>query len=105
MGGARLVQPLAIGVVGRKPARRKRDSARRLAGLPRLGRAQVIKPAPGVGFDIGQRLVLLHKIGQHPGECGMLVHIGQVPGMIQVLIGQHGPALSGFARLEKPGSA
>jgi hypothetical protein len=31
----------------------------------------------------------------------VLVDIGQIPGVIEVLIGQHPPALSAFGRVEK----
>ena len=84
------VQHPPIGVIGRKALFQPGDTLRRLAGFPGLGRGQVIKPPPGMGFEIAEGFVLGHQVVQHPGQQGMLVHIGGIARVIQMLIGQHG---------------
>ena len=96
--GARLIQPDPVGVVLGKQRLGQTDARRRLTRLDRRFGGKVIDPAPGVGLDIAERLFLAGQVVQHPGQHRVLVDIGQVPGVVEVLIGQHGaqtyPALA-----------
>jgi hypothetical protein len=48
-----------------------------------------------VGFNIAERFVLLGQIGQHPRQKRVLVHVGEITGVVGVLVGQHlSPGLS-----------
>ena len=65
-----------------------------LAGAQGLGGGKVVEAAPGMAFEVGERLVLLREIGERGGEGGMLVQVGEVSGVIEVLLGKHGWGLS-----------
>ena len=87
--GAAFGQPLDVRVIGGKPTFGEIDARLRLAGFQRLVRSQIIKPPPGMGFDIAERFVLLGQVLQHPRQKCVLLHIGQISGVIDVLIGKH----------------
>jgi hypothetical protein len=75
-----------------------------LACLGGLGAAQIVQPTPGMGFDIGERFVLARQVVQHPAQQRVLLDIGQVPGVIAVLIGKHRLALVVYpAHLQRAG--
>ena len=92
MQGAGFGPSRGIGVIRCKPVRNAGNSRCRLSGFDRLGGVQLVQAATRMGFQIGQRFVFGHQIGQHPGQQGMLVNIGQIPGMIDMLVRQHGLA-------------
>jgi hypothetical protein len=74
-----------------QPRLKQADARRRLAGLERGRVTQIIEPAPGMGLDIGKRLVLGGQIAQHPREHGVFVDIGGIARVIMVLIAEHDP--------------
>ena len=77
-------------VVGKPaPVQRPDDARARLAGARRLGRGQVVKAAPGVGFGVGEGLVLARQPRQRHRQQRMLVDVGRVSGVKTVLVGQH----------------
>ena len=84
----RRAQRVAVG----QPAlgQRAGDPGRGLARASRLGGAEVIEATPGVGLEVAQRLGFLGHPRQRHGQQRVLVHVGQVSGVIGVLIGQHG---------------
>ncbi len=92
VGGPHRGQRVHIGVIRREPAcdARAQDAGRRLAGLDRLGGVKAVEPAPRVGFDVAERLWLVRQPPEHPGQKRVLPDVGQVPGMIGVLVGKHG---------------
>ena len=57
---------------------------------PRLFGGQVVQSATGVGFDVAERFVLLRQVVEHPRQYRMFLDISEVPGVVDVLIGQHG---------------
>ena len=82
-----------------KPVAQPRDTLRRLAGFDRLGRAQIIAPAPGMGFDIAERLGLLHHVVQRQRKGCVFVDIGGIACVVKMLIGQHEAVIGQFAVL------
>ena len=90
--GAGLREAAGIGVIGGKPAPRlgPQDAAGGLAGLARLGGVERIEAAPGVGFEVAERLVLARQVIEHHRQQRVLVHVGEVSGMVKVLVGKHG---------------
>ena len=95
-----LVQGGDVGVIRGKGRPQLRDPRRRLAGLRGFGGGEVIEAAPRVRLDIAERFVLLGEIGQHPRQQAVLVHIREVSGVVEMLVGQHvcGIAGAGTAR-------
>ena len=90
MRRAGLGQAAAKRVIGGKARLKPRHALRRLAGFQRRGIIQIIEPAPGVGLDIAEGLILLAQIGQHPGQGRVLVDIRRIARVIMVLIAEHG---------------
>ena len=56
-----------------------------------------------MGFDVGERFILLRQVVKGAGQQAVLVHIGKVPGVKGVLIGQHGAGVAGGRGGRKPG--
>ena len=77
-------------MIRRKPLFQKGNSGGSFARFGRFGGGQVVDAAPRMGFDIGQRLVLAGHVIQRIGQKCVLLDIGKVPGMEEVLVGQHG---------------
>ena len=87
--GPHLGQAAAIGVIRGEAGLDVRDAGSCLAGFYRLIRAKVVKPAPGMGFDIAERFVLLRQVVQHPGQKRVFLDIGKIARVVKMLIGQH----------------
>jgi hypothetical protein len=89
VSGVSLAGYLALRIVG------ERYGAPLLGRLGGLGAVQIVKPTPGMGFDIRQRLVLLRQIVQRPCQQRVLLDIGQISGGIDMLIRQHRDRVTG----------
>ena len=91
-----LCQGAQKGVIGGQPAFSlgPQDAGAGFARLGGLGPVQPVKPASGMGFQIGQRLVLAGQVIQGDGQQRVLVQVGQVSRMIGVLVTEHGRALA-----------
>jgi len=81
-----------IGMIRREPFPEPDDSTGRLASLQRLLGIEAIETPAGMGLNVAQRFVLLNQIVEHRTQQGMLVDVGQIPGMVGVLIRKHEPA-------------
>ena len=55
------------------------DALRRLAGLQRLGRGEVVEAAPGMGLDVGDAAGLGGEPRQELGQHDVLVQVGGPP--------------------------
>ena len=62
------------------------DACLGLSRLDRLRRVQLIEPAPRVGLQIAERLILLGEIGQHPRQQRVFLNVRQISGVIDMLI-------------------
>ena len=81
-----LRQPLPVRVIRAKPLFQNRNPAFRLARFLGFGAGQIIKTTARMGFDIGKRLVLLGKVIEHVAQQSVLLHIGQISGVIDMLV-------------------
>ena len=43
-----------------------------------------------MGFDVADRFVLAGEIVQHPRQQGVFVDVGQISGVVDVLVAEHG---------------
>jgi hypothetical protein len=79
-------------MVGPEPVADPPDPLRRLARLQRLGAAEVIERTARMGLDVAQGLGLDGQVVQRQRQKRVLVDIGEVPGVIGVLVGEHAPS-------------
>ena len=90
---AGLVESQTVGRVSANPP----DPRRRLSGLQRLRGREVVHPPPRMGFDIAHRFRFIGQPCQHPRQERVFVNIRRVPGVVEVLIGQHGMVIGQLA--------
>ena len=86
---------------GRELARQSPYPFRSLSGLEGLRGVKPVQAPSRVRLDIRERFVLLRQIVQNPRQKRMLVDVGQVPGVIDVLVGQHSTGVAGLLRAGK----
>ncbi len=51
---------------------------------------EVVEGAGGVGFQVGEGAGFRGQAGQEFGQHDVLVQVGGVPGVVGVLVGEHG---------------
>lgn len=74
-----------------------------LAGFQRLGSVQPVERPARMGFQIGEWFIFLDQLVKNPCKQAVLVDIGQIPGVINMLVRQHRTGLAPRACPRKSG--